>query len=109
MTPLRAALAATLLVALPVAEAAGPAPAPAAAASATAPGRSGEPEVRRVLLEDDTVRIEELRVRGQVQRITVTPKTAGAKPYEIVPGDASRDASQPRGLAGQRVWNLFSF
>lgn len=71
--------------------------------------RSAEPEARRVVLEDDAVRIEELRVRGQVQKISVTPKTAGARPYEIVPPDASRDASQPRGLAGQRVWNLFSF
>lgn len=71
--------------------------------------RSAEPEARRVVLEDDAVRIEELRVRGQVQKISVTPKGSGARPYEIVPPDASRDASQPRGLAGQRVWNLFSF
>jgi hypothetical protein len=77
--------------------------------AAERPPRSAEPEARRVVLEDDAVRIEELRVRGQVQKISVTPKTAGARPYEIVPPDASRDASQPRGLAGQRVWNLFSF
>jgi hypothetical protein len=79
------------------------------AAPAGASGRSAEPEVRRVVLEDDAVRIDELRVRGQVRRITVTPKTAGARPYDIVPADASRDASQPHGLAGQRVWNVFSF
>lgn len=85
------------LAATPVAQAAGSAP------------RSAEPEARRVVLEDDAVRIEELRVRGQVQKISVTPKTAGARPYEIVPPDASRDASQPRSLSGQRVWNLFSF
>jgi hypothetical protein len=71
--------------------------------------RTAEPEARRIVLEDDAVRIEELRVRGQVQKISVTPKTAGVRPYEIVPPDASRESSQPRGLAGQRVWNLFSF
>ncbi len=74
-----------------------------------APAAVGEPEVRRVVLEDDAVRIEELRVRGQVQRISVTPKTPGSRPYEIVPADASRDLSQQRGLTGQRLWNLFSF
>ena len=58
---------------------------------------------------DDAVRIEELRVRGQVQRILVTPKVAGARPYDIVPADASRDSSQHRGLAGQSLWHVFSF
>lgn len=106
MSLLRTACTLTLLVA---ASAALAAPAAGAAAPAGTASRPGEPEVRRVVLEDDAVRIEELRVRGQVQRITVTPKTAGTRPYEIVPADASRDASQTRGLAGQRVWNLFSF
>lgn len=68
-----------------------------------------EPEMRRIVLEDDAVRIEEVRVRGQVQRISVTPKAAGARPFEIVPADPARDVSQQRGLAGQRLWNLFSF
>ncbi|HRI18560.1 MAG TPA: hypothetical protein PL196_08570 [Burkholderiaceae bacterium] len=87
---------------------AGLAMAPMVPAAEPAP-RTAEPEARRVVLEDDAVRIEELRVRGQVQKISVTPKASGARPYEIVPPDSSRDASQPRGLAGQRVWNLFSF
>jgi hypothetical protein len=68
-----------------------------------------EPEMRRIVLEDDAVRIEEVRVRGQVQRISVTPKAAGARPFEIVPADPARDVSQQRGLTGQRLWNLFSF
>jgi len=65
--------------------------------------------MRRIVLEDDAVRIEEVRVRGQVQRISVTPKAAGARPFEIVPADPARDISQQRGLTGQRLWNLFSF
>ncbi len=68
-----------------------------------------EPEMRRIVLEDDAVRIEEVRVRGQVQRISVTPKAAGARPFDIVPADPARDVSQQRGLTGQRLWNLFSF
>jgi hypothetical protein len=69
-----------------------------------------EPQVRRTVLQDDAVRIDELRVRGQVQRITVTPKRGGG-PYEIVPATVARDPSQ-RGAspaAGQRVWSIFSF
>jgi hypothetical protein len=80
----------------------------AAAASAQAPTRA-DPEIKRSVIEDDKVRIEELRVRGQVQRITVSPKASGVRPYEIVPPDAARDPSQSKGLSGQRLWQVFSF
>ena len=73
------------------------------------PTRAREPEVKHSIVEDDKVRIEELRVRGQVQRITVSPKASGVRPYEIVPPDPGRDASQNKGLSGQRLWQLFSF
>ena len=79
------------------------------AAAAQAPTRP-EPEIKRSVIEDDKVRIDELRVRGQVQRITVSPKASGVRPYEIVPPDASRDSSQAsKGLSGQRLWQVFSF
>jgi hypothetical protein len=72
-----------------------------------------EPRVERRVLEDDGVRIEELRVRGQTQRIVVTPKVGVDRAYEILPVDASRDPSQGRGgsqgVAGQRVWHVLSF
>jgi hypothetical protein len=78
-------------------------------AAAQVPSKA-EPEIKRTVVEDDKVRIEELRVRGQVQRITVSPKASGVRPYEIVPPDAGRDASQPsKGLSGQRLWSVFSF
>jgi hypothetical protein len=69
-----------------------------------------EPKVERLVAEDDGVRIEELRVRGQTQRIVVRPKKGGA-PYEIVPADGARDLSQStsRAAAGQRVWHLLRF
>ena len=73
---------------------------------------AGDPKVRRSVIEDDTVRIEELRVRGQLQRVVVSPK-GKAPDYEIVVPDGSRDLSEgvssSRGAAGKRVWNLFRF
>jgi hypothetical protein len=72
-----------------------------------------EPKVQRIVVEDDNARVEELRVRGQTQRIVVKPKIAGARPYEILPADGARDLSPgpspARGAAGQRVWNVFEF
>jgi hypothetical protein len=72
----------------------------------------GEPKVERIVVEDDGARIEELRVRGQTQRIVVKPRNA--REYEIVPSTSGRDPSQNRGgqqpgAAGQRVWNVFRF
>ena len=76
---------------------------------AQTPNVRAEPEIKRSVVEDDKVRIEELRVRGQVQRIMVSPKASGVRPYEIVPPDPGRDASQNKGLSGQRLWQFFSF
>jgi hypothetical protein len=81
----------------------------------TEPSLPPEPNVKRTVIEDDTARIEELRVRGRAVRIVVTPKRAdGGKPaptYEVVPNDPGRDPSQPAnsGLAGQRLWQIKSF
>lgn len=72
-----------------------------------------EPEVRHSVQEDDHVRIEELRVRGQTQRVVVQPKAPGSKPYEIVTGSSGRNLASPddehRGAIGQRVWNVLAF
>jgi len=76
-------------------------------------GRSSEPAVQHLVVEDDGAKIEELRVRGQTQRITVTPKGAVKQPYEILPADGARDMSPngqaTRGAAGQRVWRVLTF
>lgn len=71
---------------------------------------SPEPAVERKTSEDDQVRIEELKVRGQTQRITVRNKSGQLKgsQYEIVPVTPARDPSQPGQTGGQRVWS-FSF
>jgi len=84
-------------------------PAPAADAPAE-PRRTPEPNVQRIVSEDDNVRIDEVRVRGQTTQISVHSKTAGGSRYEILPGEAGRDPSlQDKRGAGQRVWRLFSF
>jgi len=80
----------------------------AAAAQGRAPT---EPNVQRTVIEDDSVRIEELRVRGLDTRLVVKPKHAAE--YEVLPTPGGRDPSQGRGAskgaAGQRVWNIFRF
>ena len=70
-----------------------------------------EPKVQRTVIEDDSVRIEELRVRGLNTSLVVKPKHAAQ--YEIVPTPGGRDPSQGRGgsqgTAGKRVWNVLKF
>ncbi len=100
-----------LALALPsfaaLAQAAAPKP---PAASTTA---EGEPRVQHIVIEDEGSRIEELRVRGATQRITVQPKLGTTKGYEILTGDGSRDLGEgvntSRGAAGKRVWNVLNF
>jgi hypothetical protein len=84
----------------------------AAAAQSAEPKQTPEPAVQRTVVEDEGARIEELRVRGQVQRVVVKPKNA--REYEIVAPVGGRDPSQNRanqqpGAGGQRVWNLLRF
>lgn len=74
---------------------------------------SSEPRVERRVVEDEGVRIEELRVRGQTQRIVVHPKKGVLRAYEVLPLEGGRDPSQTRngqpGAAGKRVWQVLSF
>jgi len=109
-------------VAVPTANAADAAPAPAHAASAPPPsstieevelGRAGEPNVRRTVIDDRRARIEELRVRGQLQKVTVAPK-GGAPGYEVLVGGEGEhatgtDPGTSRGSTGKRVWNVLRF
>ncbi len=71
-----------------------------------------EPKVEVIVLEDDSTRIEELRVRGQAQTAKVTPKDSKLPSYEIILPDGGRDMSSgsvTRGAAGKRVWKLLTF
>jgi hypothetical protein len=83
---------------------------PALAASQAAAPASRVPDAQLLheVTEDDHVRIDELRTRGQTQRIVVQPKIPGMPAYEIVPQQAGRSAVQDA-RAGQRVWLNLNF
>ena len=72
-----------------------------------------EPNVQRSVVEDEGSKIEELKVRGNTTRISVTPKVGNLIGYEIITEDGSRDVSDgltgSRGAAGKRVWRVLSF
>ena|GEM_PF-997924 len=88
-----------------------PSRAPSVEPSKEKAANASEPRVQYTVIEDDSTRIEELKVRGQTQRITVSPK--GMKSYEILPASEGRDmsdsAGSQRGAAGKRVWRIFNF
>jgi Protein of unknown function (DUF2782) len=87
-----------------------PALAPSAAAQAT---DRGEPNVKYTLIEDEGSKIDELRVRGQLQHVIVTPKVGFTKRYEIIVSRSGRDPIDGTGGAnsalGKRVWNVLDF
>lgn len=74
-----------------------------------------EPKVERTVSEDDQVRIEELRVRGETKQVTVKNKLSRAPDYEIVVVDAGRESAGgtgtglPKSGAGTRVWKVLKF
>jgi hypothetical protein len=71
--------------------------------------RGGEPAVVRTVTEDESVRIEELRVRGQTRRIVVRSKLPGAPAYEVGTSTDGRDLSQDRRSEGRSLWQLLAF
>ena len=98
--PLAACLMAGLFQALPAA-----AQAPGRARSLD-PGAEPGPQnqtIERIRVEDKGARIDELRVGGQTQTITVQPKN-DMPAYEVRPADASGGAA-----GGMRVWNFRKF
>ncbi|MFM9880518.1 MAG: hypothetical protein ACKVOO_08955 [Burkholderiaceae bacterium] len=76
-----------------------------------APSPSG-PRYERIVIEDGGSRVDELRVGGAVQRVTVQPKF-DVPSYEIV--QSNKITSRPTGRDGappthqQRVWNVLGF
>ncbi len=71
-----------------------------------------EPVVQRTVIDDGRAVIDELRVRGQLVKITVHPKD-GSPSYDIIVGESARDLAESRthtgGTNGKRVWNVFRF
>jgi hypothetical protein len=108
MPAMKSALVIALLAAaaaLPAAaQTAAPPPAPASAPEA---GLRSEPRVQRTVVEDDGVRIEELKVRGRTQSIVVRSKQGPGGRYEVL-SEAGREGAGKEG-AGRRVWNVLDF
>lgn len=77
----------------------------------TDPADPGQ-RVERITHEDKLTRIDELRVGGQTQRITVQPKN-GAPAYEIAPVRSAeppgQGAGERTGNGGKSSWRLFNF
>ena len=70
-----------------------------------------DPSIERIRTQDGGSRIDELRVGGETQSITVQP-AADMPAYEVRPMDASRNgsgAASDKGSAGARFWNILKF
>ena len=73
-----------------------------------------EPRVERIVVEDAGSRVDELRVGGQTQSITVQPKTGTPMPaYEVNSNDGARarpgNFNASDSINAPRVWNLRKF
>jgi hypothetical protein len=104
-------LAAALAV-LPLAAAMAQTPAPEKK-TAEAPVRATRPDkkIQRIRTEDAGSRIDELRVGGETEKITVQPK-ASVPPYEVKPVEGARGtapAAASGDTNGSRVWNVLKF
>ena len=64
-----------------------------------------------IRVEDAGSRIDELRVGGQTQSITVQPKVGNLPEYEVQPSDGVRNRARNGAETdtGTRVWNLKKF
>jgi lipopolysaccharide export system protein LptA len=107
-TLLRCALASGLLAAS-VAMAASPTTAVPTSAAAPVASAAAQGAVDKRVIQDGQVLIEETRVQGQAQSVTVTSKLPGVKAYEVIQPPLGKDPSQDKGAAGKRIWSLFDF
>ena len=69
-----------------------------------------EPRIERIRVEDNSVRIEEVRVGGQTQAITVQPKNMPS--YELGTHSSNRNPATDNSDSGQtssRGWKVLGF
>lgn len=96
-----------------------PAPAQAAAPVAqdktensAAPGKHNQ-RIEHIRVEDAGSRVDETRVGGQTQSITVQPKVGTMPEYEVQSNDGARAArnrdANSGDTTGSRVWNVLKF
>ncbi|MOA03444.1 hypothetical protein D3C78_1229510 [compost metagenome] len=89
---------------------------PPGSAVQAAPAQRGTPadknnqRVERIRVEDEGSRVDEVRVGGQTQSITVTPKVGDMPAYEVQPnGGAHNRSRNSADTTGPRVWNVMKF
>ena len=70
-------------------------------------------KIEHIVVEDRGNRIEELRVGGETQKVTVQPKNSRMPAYEIPRSDMAHsqpaDGRDSSGGRKQRVWNVLGF
>jgi hypothetical protein len=75
-------------------------------------GRSNQ-RTERIRVEDEGSRVDELRVGGQTQTISVQPKAANMPGYEVQSPDGARSRvgsnSGAETNTAPRVWNVLKF
>lgn len=99
-------------------------PTPAPAATAATPAPQGQQEnsaatgkhnqrIEHIRVEDAGSRVDETRVGGQTQSITVQPKVGTMPEYEVQSNDGARAARSRNNNSGDttgtRVWNFLKF
>ena len=83
-------------------------------ADAAKPAPAGtDQKIQRIRTEDSGSRIDELRVGGETQSITVQPKAGSGIPsYEVKPPESAKGNSPSASSGdtnGSRVWNVLKF
>ena len=75
-------------------------------------GRANQ-RTERIQVEDAGSRVDELRVGGQTQSISVQPKAGNMPSYEVQSPDGARGRAGSQSGAetttAPRVWNVFKF
>lgn len=76
------------------------------------PAREGR-KAERIRTEDSRATIDETRLGGETQAITVQPRNAGVPAYEVLPKNGGRsqpgNAPESGGGQGPRVWKFLNF
>ena len=83
------------------------------AESATPTPSATDKKIQRIRTEDSGSRIDELRVGGETQSITVQPKAGSGLPsYEVKPPESAKGntpSASSGDTNGSRVWNVLKF
>ncbi|GGH63494.1 hypothetical protein GCM10010975_29360 [Comamonas phosphati] len=79
--------------------------------NSAAPSKRNQ-RIEHIRVEDAGSRVDETRVGGQTQSITVQPKAGEMPSYEVQSNDgarSSRSRSDTNDTTGTRVWNVIKF